>query len=768
MPTFVGDGSTNVVDFVNPFTDTPYIQTQAGDILIFRPIESDGAVTITDPNIVDTNLSGGSLSQINNRFADANGLSAEDISIDGGKFQTPDFVPAPEENVPGQILDTVSIKVFQSTSTGSAPVLSKVLTSDGVTAFYDIGQEIIEKNSVIVYVDKVKKQLGIDYDIDFRFNRVVFANIPSVSSIVEIISIGLGGIAILDYVEFIGDGETTNFLTNAFYNATSSILVTVNGEQVDTEFINSGDVTDVAGKTLVQFGVAPVLSSNIKIVSLGAGLDTDSTQLSFVRVNNQKLFWDGSTRSFDLDKFVNLSRSSSVSSIIVNVDGALLRGVDSEYSVYDGTNNSFVLGIDPLEPAGTILTSNIRVYVNNQLREFIQDYTYDGNQKIITVVPSILAIGDEIRIENNLRSEYTVIDNNLLINDSVALTVSSDIDVTWFSEYPTCKIVSDEYVGGKVLYQLPRQPLSISYVWVYVNGVRLTPDLDYSVSLPRSVVYLNTDTTDSDLIKIISFSEELYKKPSAFEISKDVLNRYSFKRFSLNVKLAKDLTYYDQTVEIDDASRLTEPDTARNLPGAIFVHGERIEYFRKQGNVLSQLRRGTLGTSIREMYSAGTYISDSSYKEILPYSENSDRTDFVSDGSSLMIGPLPYTPTKTNYSNWYRNTIPTEYGQADTIEVFVGGQRLRKTWTTVYDETLASYSPRGDKQIEAEFSVSGNDTFIRLTNAPSAGTRITVIRKVGTSWYDKGLQTANSGISLLENDSKIAKFIADKVTRLPE
>jgi hypothetical protein len=53
MPTFIGNGVTNTVEIGD------YIQTNVGDILIFRPVESDGSVTITDNNLLDTRLSGG-------------------------------------------------------------------------------------------------------------------------------------------------------------------------------------------------------------------------------------------------------------------------------------------------------------------------------------------------------------------------------------------------------------------------------------------------------------------------------------------------------------------------------------------------------------------------------------------------------------------------------------------------------------------------------------------------------------------------------------
>ena len=111
-------------------------------------------------------------------------------------------------------------------------------------------------------------------------------------------------------------------------------------------------------------------------------------------------------------------------------------------------------------------------------------------------------------------------------------TDNVEINVTWFSEYAALDMISDEIVGGKVQYQLPRAPISASYVWVYKNGVRLTQDQDYYVSIPRNVVYLGTDSTFSDQIKIVLFSSDIYRSPSAFEIHKDMLNVYHYNRFA--------------------------------------------------------------------------------------------------------------------------------------------------------------------------------------------------------------------------------------------
>lgn len=198
------------------------------------------------------------------------------------------------------------------------------------------------------------------------------------------------------------------------------------------------------------------------------------------------------------------------------------------------------------------------------------------------------------------------------------------------------------------------------------------------------------------------------------------------------------------------------------------INNERIEYLEKNGNVLSKLRRGTQGTAIKETHSANDLVVDVSIAEQLPYTESQERLDYVSDGSSLLIGPLNFVPSQTEDPNWYSETIPSEFNRCDTIEVFAGGKRLRKTSLTVFDETLGATSPAGDKQLEAEFAVDGVNPYVRLSQSLPAGTRITIIKRVGNTWYDRGTNTATSGVTLLDNATPISQFIAAKSTGLPE
>jgi hypothetical protein len=558
-------------------------------------------------------------------------------------------------------------------------------------------------------------------------------------------------------------------------------MVTVNGQQQDVGFANSTGIVTTEGKTLVQFGSKPNFRDIVKIICIGSASDVDSTLLPIVRVNRQALQFEGSTRSFDLDTFVNLARGSSKSSMVVDLNGEALRGVDTIYKTYEGVgtysgtdstilnNNQIVLGVDPLESSGAILTQNIKVFINNEIKTVIQDYIYNGTTKVVTINNDLLTEGDIIKIENDFRAEYSIVNNNLVIDSGVAMVYDDIINITWFSEYPSMGILSDEYIGGKVNYFLPQTPLAASYVWVYKNGVRLTKDRDYYISLPRSVLYLTAESTSADLIKIMVFGSDIYKLPSAYEIHKDMLNIYHFKRYSVGaVELSKDLTYYDQEITVTDGSALGDPIPSRNIPGAVTINGERIEYNKKTGNVLSSLRRGSFGTAIATVHVAGSNVSDIGPQESIPYNETQDRQDFVSDGSSLLIGPLDYVPTLSTRSSWYKNTIPVSHGPCDQIEVFAAGRRLRKDPISVYDESLGASSPAADTQIEAEFAVDGAANYIRLTTAVPAGTRISVIRRTGKVWYDRGETTASAGESLLANTTPMAEFIAARTTKLPE
>ena len=187
-----------------------------------------------------------------------------------------------------------------------------------------------------------------------------------------------------------------------------------------------------------------------------------------------------------------------------------------------------------------------------------------------------------------------------------------------------------------------------------------------------------------------------------------------------------------------------------NLPGVIEINGERIEYFAKNGNVLSQLRRATLGTGAPAMHRFRTIVLDIGPTETIPYADRHIVETFISDGVSQDI-TLNYIPENK-----------------DVIDVFVGGYRLKKNSYSLFKETNGyPYSPEGDSNLDAEFTVDGTNTItigddVNLLE----NTKIVVVKKVGKLWNPEGTDltyTDNSIANFIKNTEAIfSQYLVDK------
>ena len=755
MSTFIGDGSTNVITIPTP-DEGIYIND--GDVLIFRPIDSDGSIDIQSANYIDAEVSGGSLLGLS-PYSTATGILPEEIVIDGEKFISPDQVPAPEENIPGQVLESLSIKVFHTDTFGAPSVLSRIYTGDNTTVTFAIDQHILENSSLLVFVNKQQQVDQVDYTIDYSNNLIRFINAPGQGEIIEIFSLGVGGIQLLDVREFTGDGQTRYFLTGATFSSTGRVFATINGVETKVGFVNSNGVVNNTNNTLVEFGVAPNSGDLIQIVVLS---EESGQAESIVRVNQERINLTPGTTEYPISFYDQLG-SSENSNVIVEYNGSLLRNVDSTYKVFDG-ETIIKLVNDPVIGSGTVIPTEIKVFVNGEQIENAIDYVFNGASNEVEILKQIDK-GDIILIELSTNVNYEIINGTVKFSSLFNITAGDVIDVIWFTQYTEVDILRDVYRGNQNSYKLQRSVNDISSVWVYVNGQRLTPSIDFYVGGNGNAVYIKQETVESDVIQTIVYSNKVYNTPISYEIYRDVLNRNTYSKYQIiDVTLAEDLTYYDTVVKLNDASKLPVPGIGQI--GVVSINGEKIQYLNKSGNELRNIRRGFQGTSIKEIHSAGTQVIDTGFTEKVPYSDEQDKIDIVSDGTSLLIGPLDYVPVKGG--EFTDSNLPEGYGRCDNIEVFVGGRRLQKDQFKMYDTTKAAYSPDGDVQYDAEFSVDGINEYIRLTDPVAPGTRITIIRRTGRTWYDRGETTVSNGTSLSEATTAVAKFLQNSSTELPE
>jgi hypothetical protein len=81
--------------------------------------------------------------------------------------------------------------------------------------------------------------------------------------------------------------------------------------------------------------------------------------------------------------------------------------------------------------------------------------------------------------------------------------------------------------------------------------------------------------------------------------------------------LAEPLHIADEFITVTDGTTLPTPNAPGLIPGIVYIGGERIQYYTKAGAVLGQLTRGCGGTSVGDIYHAGTPVEDISVQQAI-------------------------------------------------------------------------------------------------------------------------------------------------------
>lgn len=764
MSTIIGDGTTEI--FTLPSAN---LIINEKDKVIFRKSTSDGSIA---PQLTeyDTQLQGGAFS--GSALTSATGYAPSDINIDGDDFVTATTSHAPEEIVPGHVTDALAIKVFHRPTSGSANILFKNYVANGITTTFSIGQYIPTERSVIIKVENLIVEQS-EYNIDWPTNSVIFDVPPTVNSVVSIISFGFNGDNLLDLDYFIADGSTVEYITRAPWIETGiNSTVLVNGIVPSYEIFKTDSSYESADRVGIRFSNPAVENSIINYV-----IDTNLTTQTASIVKSQTINTVGSTLIYNLNNLTSdLLPGNGLqpyeTNVIVRKGQEILRPPTVMYFTMIDNLLAYTLPQHKFAPR-TISASNIKVYsASNKLMQGV-DYVVDLFGITIQLSQSAYIDNAKLAVVVTSESEY-LIDDSGTIEFTNTYPVDTEIEVITFYNHrlldidrttdifvPSAALVpgsTDYYeftnkLGGH--FALRNSAVSDDFVWIIKNGKLLTHSVDYVVESDRLTVKLKDPLIDTDVVQVMLFSDNVVRSTFGFMQFKDMLNRVHYKRLRKDKSstLAANLTQSDIEIEVVDGSVFTTPNPTLNLPGVIEINGERIEYFTKVGNVLGQLRRGTLGTGTPAVHLAGQTVQDIGPTETIPYNDKTIIDTIISDGVTTTVGNLTYTPTDIN-----------------EVDVFVGGYRLKKgVWEdtnltssyNLFEESNSyPYSPEGDSTFPAEFSVDGSTNRITLTTAPTEGVKIVIVKKIGNEWNDTDKSLANS-------NNKIANFLKENVTVWP-
>ena len=726
---FKGDGSTKT------FT----LNSAPGDGVKVEliPFDEDKVLTPTDDRTLDSLISGG-------LFTSAVGQSPSDINLEGDGFVTPETSYAPEENVPGSIFDAVDIKVYSSPLSGVPFIVQKTHISDGATLTYDIGQRPGTQAGVFVTVNSERLTLNTDYTVDVQNKTITLTTAPALNKIISIKSFAISGSNYVILNEFTGDGSTTSFGSSArdtyqLDSASPTLYVTLDGVPT-TDYTT----TEIDRKVNVVFNTAPTSGSAIQI----AGFNQEPSTRAYNEIRTEEIIWDGSTLTYGLT-YPPGAIGPYAGLTLIELNGVLLRGPDNTYYSGDDSTVAFKYGTvstlsdgSTVDPAKTITSAGqIELYKNGVKQILNTDYTVNIAQEQVEFVTAPDS-GDVIAITTLVDNHYKISGTDVNINttqissDGISFSANDKLVVTTFNNAAGSKI-RREVLEGRASneFYLATEPFNSDYIFVALNGQPLVFGFDYLLEGNKITVKGKT-IVSADRLDVLYFAVDGSANATGYRIFKDMLNRTFYKRISKtsSTKLTQTLEIDSTTITVEDGSVLSTPDASVNMPGVIFIDKERIEYFVKSGNVLSQIRRGTLGTGAK-VHSSGASVVDAGGTQTVPYADTISTSTYTGDGSTV------------SYST------PSASSSASELDIFIGGQRLL---LTSEDGSTVNYT------------VDGSTANVTLTSAPAANVEVKILQKTGQVWYTPGTNTASNGKGLQKSTTQQAKFIAGEPTNAPE
>jgi hypothetical protein len=720
----------NTITNVVTFSTTTVTTISAGSKIEFWNLNSDATV-------LDSAIYGGTWNGLT--LTNALGINPEDIVITGNSFTTADAGYAPEELVPGDVNESLGINVYTKSFEGAPLVISSYLNIPAlVTTTRTLATTPTSIDSIIVvfggniftYNSTTNFTKTTEFSIDWGTNQITVPPQP-VSGKLGYTIVGMGGGRPNTEVGFIDTSAVTTVESVAQVQSLASDIsvqsayVTVNGVPINaiTNLNDYGYVLTYAGGTNHRAAV--------NVYNLPPGTKTVRAWFfaNYNKYYNEVREQIISAPSASKQTYTLLYPPGNIEPVAAQVLVEISNTVTNTrrmlrpprvdyYQVSDIYSNSFTIN-----NTGTFaLDDSVRAYVNGiELKRGFEYTVVGGSTNIndvghasVTINFDKLHRNDVVAILNKPKTfqdwDYDIVDGVLTVEAGVAIP-QNELKIITYTDHDDMLIRTERFNGlsGR-RYKISRPILNENYLWVMVNGVPLVGGVDYSMLEDRVTVQISPDVviTSADYVTIITISDtKLTSDILGYRIFNDMFNRTHFKRLSKKntTYLTQALEFTDTEIHVADASVLVPPLTAYNIPGVVLIDGERIEFFTINGNVLSTLRRATLGTSPSFYSNVNTKVIDQSPDQTIPYKENIYRQTILTSTATntYSISSSSYIINTGTYHQFNNNGIvlPAEIISSNNtvdavnyIDVTYGGRRLNKAGTFLQDITLSYDSPR--------------------------------------------------------------------------
>jgi hypothetical protein len=186
------------------------------------------------------------------------------------------------------------------------------------------------------------------------------------------------------------------------------------------------------------------------------------------------------------------------------------------------------------------------------------------------------------------------------------------------------------------------------------------------------------------------------------------------------------------------------------------------------GNILSVIKRATLGTGANIDYTAGTILVDAGVSQSIPDRSMTFIQNFITTNTTTYtISTATIVQTGTVYTKSVGDgiTLNANISGKDQIEVWYAGRQLSKTEQISHDNNVGfdSGENNSDSVIPEEFSVDLISQTLTLTPVVGLkqGMRVTIIQRKDGVWQYPGQ-------SLLDGTTAQSNFLLQRQSGIPD
>jgi len=361
---------------------------------------------------------------------------------------------------------------------------------------------------------------------------------------------------------------------------------------VSSSFANAASVIEVVSGVLL-------LSGNI---TANVGDQISQTHVSNTYINTGNVI---TSKWANVSLYANVEILANLSSLYGNITNAYRVG--SYLTDYEFTLGNTVNIVNLTSNPGNMTVTSTSVYpvaVNvtaiqldreqNQAQGNVLTATYHGLGQLVSSIdyPGVQVQGAEFAQNPGFGAPYgSVFDNIDYDSDGTPLLSESSLDTVIRSSY------TDTLLGTRAED-------------IIVDGSGFVST--YSSHAPEELIPGRVfDSIDMQIYTKINGNTEVL----GYRVFNNMLGDMVYSRVAdaYSTTLTQALLPTDTVIHVADASVLSVPFPASNMPGVIFIGPERITYYElnADSNTLGKIRRGTHGTAILPIHGIGARVIDS-------------------------------------------------------------------------------------------------------------------------------------------------------------